>query len=316
MSLQTSAHSSSISYLFPGQGSQAVGMGREIYQEFPAARAVFDRADEVLGFPLSRLCFEGPEEELRQTVNAQPAILTASIATMQAIAEAGGEPSRLGPRFVAGHSLGEYTALVAAEALSFEDAVLLVRERGRLMWEAGQVREGGMAAIIGLDDSSVEQLCQQTGAEIANINCDGQIVISGEKEALVRAIDLARALGARRAVPLAVSGAFHSSLMRPALPGMVAALGRAVLKPPAVPVVANCTGEPLYEEAAIRQELAEQLYTCVRWSKSVKHMADHGVDTFLEIGPGNVLTSLVKRIAANAQAVSVESLESVRSLVG
>ena len=312
MSSAATQESTKVAYIFPGQGSQTVGMGRDLYEESPTARQVFDQADEILGFPLSKLCFSGSEEELRETVNAQPAILTTSMAALAAMAEARGYESPETPRFVAGHSLGEYTALVAAGSLTFEDALRLVRERGRLMHEAGQVREGGMAAILGLDLALVEQLCQQTGAEIANINTDGQIVISGAKQALVEALDLSKAMGARRAVPLVVSGAFHSSLMAPAVPGLVRALGRAQFASPAIPVISNGTGEPLADQAAIHQELQAQICRCVQWSKSIQYMTDNGVQTFLEIGPGNVLTGLVKRIAKGAQTFNIGSMASVR----
>ena len=313
MTQETQLGTSGFAYIFPGQGSQAVGMGWELYQSSPAARAVFDEADEVLGVRLSRLCFQGPEDELRQTVNAQPALLATSVAAIRAIAEVRDGRSVPAPRFVAGHSVGEYAALVAAGAVGFPQALQLVRERGRLMQEAGQVREGGMAAVLGLDLSAVEQVCQETGAEIGNINCDGQIVISGAKDALVRAIDLSRALGARRAVPLVVSGAFHSSLMKPAVPGMTEALGTALFYQPSVPVIANCTGEPLQEPADLRAELLDQICRCVQWSKSVGYMADNGVDTFVEVGPGKILAGLVKRIAKDAHVLNIGDPESVRA---
>ena len=316
MTQHTGLEPSGFAYIFPGQGSQAVGMGRELYQASPAAKAVFDEADETLGFSLSRLCFEGPEEELRQTVNAQPALLTTSIATMRAITEATSSGLPPMPKFVAGHSVGEYAALVAAGALGFSNSLDLVRERGKLMYEAGQVRESGMAAILGVDLSTVEQVCQETGAEIANVNCDGQIVISGNKQALVRAIDLSEALGARKAVALIVSGAFHSSLMKPAVSGMVTALGNTSFQQPSIPIIANCTGEPLHEAEALRQELVEQICTCVRWSQSVEYMANNGVETFVEVGPGKVLTGLVKRIAKDAQTINVGDPESIRSFTG
>ncbi|MSQ25322.1 MAG: [acyl-carrier-protein] S-malonyltransferase [Dehalococcoidia bacterium] len=300
-------------YVFPGQGSQAVGMGADLYEESPAARQTFEEADDILGFSLSKLCFWGPEEDLTQTVNAQPAILAASVASLRALTEAHGGLSGGAPAFVAGHSLGEYTALVSVGTLGFADALRLVRERGRLMQYAGQVREGGMAAILGLDDSLVEQVCQQTGAEIANINSSGQIVISGAKDALVRAIDLARAMGARKAIPLGVSGAFHSSLMEPAVPGMVEALEKARMVKAAVPVVSNTGAVPLSHAWEIRTELAEQLVRCVQWSKSVDFMVKSGVGAFVEIGPGRVLTSLAKRIAPDAKAIAVNDLASVRA---
>ncbi|MEE9284305.1 MAG: ACP S-malonyltransferase [Dehalococcoidia bacterium] len=314
MSNAPALESTEVAYIFPGQGSQAVGMGADLYSESPTARQVFEQADDVLGFSLSKLCFSGPEDELRQTANAQPAILATSMAAMAALAEARGYGTPEAPRFVAGHSLGEYTALVAAGALTFEDALRLVRERGRLMHEAGQVKEGGMAAILGLDLALVEQLCQQTGAEIANINSDGQIVISGAKQALVEALDLSRAMGARRAMPLVVSGAFHSSLMEPAVAGLARALDQTRFAPPAIPVISNCTGQPLADQASIHHELMQQICRCVQWSKSVQYMANNGVETFLEIGPGRVLTGLVKRIAKEAQTFNIDSMASVRTV--
>ena len=305
-----------IAYIFPGQGSQAVGMGYELYKTSPAARAIFDEADDALGVKLTRICFEGTEEELRQTVNAQPALLTASVATMASIAEARGSKPGSELRFVAGHSVGEYAALVAAEALPFREALRMVRERGQLMHKAGQVREGAMAAVLGLDMAAVEQLCQETGAEIANVNCDGQIVISGSKQALVRAIDLSRALGARKAIPLVVSGAFHSSLMKPAVAGMERVVKAAPFQDPAVPIISNLTARPIVRARDLPQELVQQICSCVRWSKSVEYMASNGVSTFVEVGPGKVLTALVKRIAPAARSFSVGDLASVRSFAG
>ncbi|MBM4406938.1 MAG: ACP S-malonyltransferase [Chloroflexi bacterium] len=302
-----------LAYVFPGQGSQAVGMGRDLFTESKAAKETFEEADDILGFSLSKLCFEGPDEQLKQTVNAQPAIMTASIAALRALGEVHGETFPSKPRFVAGHSLGEYTALVAANALPFNEALGLVRERGRLMQEAERMREGGMAAILGLDESLVEQVCQQVGIEIANINSDGQIVLSGTKEALVRAIDLARAMGAKRAIPLEVSGAFHSSLMQPAVPGMAQAIYKATIRNPQVPIISNTKAEPIARQGEIQAELIDQMVSCVRWTKSVEYMAANGVKTFVEIGPGKVLTGLIKRIAKEAQTLNVESMPSVRA---
>jgi len=307
---------STIAYIFPGQGSQSVGMGAELYKTSAAARATFDEADDILGYGLTHLCFEGPADTLRQTVHAQPALLTSSVATMASIAEARGGGTPPGARFVAGHSVGEYAALVAADALPFAEALRLVSERGRLMHEAGQVREGSMAAILGLDIAAAEQLCQATGAEVANVNCDGQIVISGPKQALVSAIDLARAIGAKKAIPLVVSGAFHSSLMAPAMDGMSQAIGGASFREPSVPVISNCTGDPLRTADALPPELIAQICSCVKWSKSVRHMAENGVDTFVEVGPGRVLTGLVRRIAPDSRTFSVSDIGSVRGFIG
>ena len=288
-------------------------MGQDLYKTSRSARSIFEQADDILHISLSKICFEGSEDELRQTVNAQPALLTTSVATLAAIAEAAGLKSTPPAMFVAGHSVGEYAALVASGALLFEDALKLVRTRGTLMHEAGQVQEGSMAAILGLDMASMEQLCQQTGAEIANINCDGQIVISGRKQALVTALDLAKALGAKRAIPLTVSGAFHSTLMRPAVAGMTKALERASFSDPSIPIVSNVTGQTLEHALELRPELVQQICSCVQWSRSVEYMVEHGVNTFVEVGPGKVLTGLVKRIATNAQTVNVGDLESVQA---
>jgi [acyl-carrier-protein] S-malonyltransferase len=266
-------------------------MARALVEAFPAAREAMAEADDILRFHLSRLCFEGPTEKLTDTVNAQPAILAASVATLRAIWDA--FPRLKKPIAVAGHSLGEYTALVAAGTLSYPDALRLVRERGRLMKEAGERRPGGMAAIISLNEEQVAQLCkqasQETGAivQVANINSPGQIVISGEHPALERAMELAKALGARRVVRLAVSIAAHSVLMAPA---------------------------PISAVEAVREELVSQLTGPVRWTASVQNMIRQGVDTFIEVGPGHVLSGLIRRIDRNVRTISINEPKDIEAL--
>jgi len=291
-----------VAYVFPGQGSQRTGMGCDLCSSSPGAREVFEEADLTLGFPLSRLCFEGPEEALRQTVNAQPAILAVSVAYLRASPEL---QDRV-PTFVAGHSLGEYTALVAAQVLAFADALYLARERGRLMQEAGEKAAGGMVAIIGLEEASVKDICEPTGTQIANINCPGQIVISGSTQALAQAIELAKAKGAQRTIPLQVSGAFHTPLMQHAAEGMSRAVSRATFHDPVVPVIANTTAQPITGAEAVKAELLNQLCHCVRWQRSIEYMIEEGVSTFAEIGPGQVLTGLIRRIDKEVQVLNME----------
>lgn len=299
-----------LAWVFPGQGSQEVGMGRDAFERFPEAREVFERADAVLDMPLSRLCFEGPEDDLRQTINAQPAIVTVSLAYLAAARGKNTAVEGL-PACVAGHSLGEYSALIAAGVLSFEDGVALVRERGRLMQAAGERNPGTLAAIMGLDESALEEVCQEAGAEICNLNSANQIVIGGERDAVLRAIDLARARGARRAVPLNVSAAFHSSLMQPAAAGMAAAIQRVNFHAPLVPIIANCSGEPVTGGEAIKEELVRQVSTAVQWRRSVVHMLQAGVSTFVEIGPGRVLSGLIRQIDRNARLVSIGNVAEI-----
>jgi [acyl-carrier-protein] S-malonyltransferase len=284
-------------------------MGRELYLSSPQAREAFEEADEALQFPISRLCFEGPEEQLRLTVNSQPAILTVSVACLRA-ADINGSVE---PVYVAGHSLGEYTALVAANVLDFADAVRLVRERGRLMHAAGEERPGSMAAVIGLDDESVDAVCRETGAQIANVNCAGQIVVSGTKETVASTMDLAQSRGAVGVVALDVSGAFHSELMQPAVEGMALAIDSLEFRHPEVPIVANCTARPMTTGEEVKEELLRQLCNCVQWQPSVEYMVGAGVSTFIEIGPGVVLSKLIKRISRSVQVLNMEDPESIQA---
>jgi [acyl-carrier-protein] S-malonyltransferase len=299
-----------VAYVFPGQGAQWVGMGRDLYQGFASAKAVFDQADEALGFPLSKLCFEGPEDELLQTINAQPAIVTVSFACLEAIR---GVNVVAPAAFVAGHSLGEYTALAAAGVLDFATTVYLARERGRLMHEAGQITPGGMAAIIGLDEAALNEVCVQSGARIANINCPGQIVISGAEDNLTKAMDLAKAKGAHRVIRLQVSGAFHTPLMQPAVDGMARVIANLSFKPPAVPIIGNTTAQPLATAELVKDELLRQLCNCVQWQRSVEYMVGDGVSTFIEIGPGRVLVGLIKRIDRSVNIVNIGDAEAVKN---
>jgi len=302
-----------IAYVFPGQGSQDIGMGRDVFDRYASAREVFDEADATLGFPLSQLCFEGPAAELTRTDNVQPAILATSIACLRAAQEAsnGNLPS---PSFAAGHSLGEYTALVAADVLSLGDAVRLVRERGRLMHKAGQKNQGSMLAIIGLDRAPVEDVCLQSGAELSNMNCPGQIVISGAVDALAEANNLAKTKGARRVIPLRVSGAFHSSLMEPIIAEFGEVLSNFAFRSPVTPIIANVSARPLTDVNSIIEELLYQLRRCIQWQPSIEYMVQEGVNCFYEIGPGRVLSGLIKRIDSGVRAFNISGIEDIAEL--
>ncbi len=303
----------STAFIFPGQGAQAVGMGSDAWHGSPAARAVFDEADRVLGVPLSRLILEGPADELVRSHNAQPAILCVSIAMLRATEEYIGT-AMPHPAFTAGHSVGEYAALVAAGSLSLSEGLRLVRARGELMQAACEATPSGMAALIGLTLEPARQACEGTGAQVANVNSAEQIVLGGPNDSLERAIENAKNAGARRAIPLEVAGAFHTEVMRPAQEAMANILSGSGLNTATVPVVANTTALPIESAEEVRAELGSQLCGCVYWQQSVELMAARGVDRFIEFGPGKVLAGLVRRIAPDAAALAVADLDAVSAL--
>jgi [acyl-carrier-protein] S-malonyltransferase len=294
-----------LALLFPGQGSQIVGMGLAAYQSSTAARAVFDSADLALQTGLSRLCFEGPEDELTRTINAQPAILTTSLAYLAAVLESGALEEL--PAFLAGHSLGEYTALVAAGSLNFADAVRLVRERGRLMEEAGERTAGTMAAIVGLTEEVVTEICRQSGAEACNFNARTQIVIGGPPQAIADAATLARERGGR-GLSMNVAGAFHTSLMEPAVEAFQKLLEGESLADPVIPVIGNVSAAPLRTAAECRSDLERQIASPVHWHQSILHMLEAGVRTFVELGPGKALTTMLKRDSPELELISLDGV--------
>lgn len=290
-------------------------MGKELYEQYPSARELYDLGDEILGFSLSRLCFEGPEAELLQTRNTQPAIAITSLAYLKVALEETPE-LRARPAYLAGHSLGEYSALVASGALEFGEAIKLLRVRGELMQTAGENNPGTMAAVLGLELADCQDVCREAGAEVCNINAPGQIVIGGQREAVVRALDYAKARGASKVVPLSVSGAFHSSLMKSAAEGMVGPVAQIAIETPLVPIVANCTATPIVQDVAIRNELVDQVCRPVQWSATVDFLAGEGVDTFIEFGPGRVLSSIIKRMLRKATCLNVNDVSSVSVELG
>lgn len=310
--------SRTLAFIFPGQGSQKVGMVRAWAENFEEARRTFEEADAVLGFPLSRLCWEGPEEELNLTANTQPALLTASVAIHRSLAAAGAGDVR--PVAMAGHSLGEYSALVAAGALDFADALRLVRRRGQLMQEAVPVGEGAMAALIGMDLQAATALAEEAAqgevCTVANLNGFVQIVLAGHKGAIDRAVALAKERGAKKATLLAVSAPFHSPLMKPAREGMAELLANTTFHDPAVPVVSNVDAAPATTGAAVRDALIRQIDSPVRWVECVLWMVEKpAVDFFLEVGPGTVLTGLTRRIATSTTVAGVGDPEQLRKLL-
>ena len=304
---------SDIAFLFPGQGSQSIGMGRDLAEQFPVAKAVFDEADEALGYSLSDLCFNGPEDQLKLTEFTQPAILTVSVAAARVLAEHG-----ITPAFAAGHSLGEYSAHVAAGTLSFADAVRTVRLRGQFMQDAVPAGQGGMSAILGLDAARIGDLCQQASDEHdcvvapANLNAPEQTVISGDAEAVARAGELCKEAGAKRVVPLPVSAPFHCKLMEPAAERLAAELERITFNDPTIPVASNVDARLVTRRADVRDCLIRQVTGAVRWVECIDLLKSSGATTFIEVGPGKVLSGLMRQIDRAQKMLNVEDSESLQ----
>lgn len=304
-----------IAFIFPGQGSQTVGMGRALANDVKKAAQIFQKADERLGFSLSNIIFEGPQEKLTLTENAQPALLTTSIAILELLKDHG-----ITADYAAGHSLGEYSALVAAGAISFEDAVYAVRKRGEYMEEAVPAGVGTMAAILGMEEADLEKVTDEITTngdivQLANLNCPGQIVISGTKKGVEDASQLAKERGAKKVIPLVVSGPFHSILMKPAAEKFTEILDEIEIRDAEIPVIANVTAAQMTESIDIKEKLIQQLYSPVRWEKSVETMLGEGVDTFIEIGPGKVLSGLVKKVNRRVNTYAISDQESLLEVV-
>jgi [acyl-carrier-protein] S-malonyltransferase len=313
-------HTMSIAFLFPGQGAQAVGMGKDLCESYPSAKAIFDQAQAETGLELKKLCFEGPEEELSRTDIAQPAIFTVSAAMLAAMHEVLGDDGieRIRPSWLAGLSLGEYTALYAADALDFGEMVKLVARRGELMQQAAMATPSGMVSVIGLDEQKATELCEAASEgqilTCANFNCPGQIVLSGEKHACKRAAEQAEQFGAKGAIELKVAGAFHSEIMRPAVAKFEKALQAVTFRDLKTPVVSNVDAKPYTSADAIRQKLLDQLVSPVRWEASMVELKAQGAEKFFEIGPGRVLAGLMRRIERRADFTSVNSQQAVEKL--
>ena len=299
-----------VGFLFAGQGSQYAGMGKDLYENFPESRLIFDKAEEALGFDLKQLCFEASEEELKVTRISQPAIVAVSIAAFSAFRLR----NNITPAYMAGLSLGEYSALIASGSIAFEDGIRLIKRRGELMDEAAKKYPGKMAVVLGLTVDRVKEICLASLAEIANLNCPGQIVISGNIPAIDKAVALCVEAGAKRVIPLEVSGAFHSSLMLEASVGLKEALDKTLITKPFVPVVCNYTALPQLDALGIKENLVHQVSSPVRWEDSMKFILSKNVTTFFEFGPGKVLKGLLRSIDANAQVVNIEKQADILAL--
>ena len=298
--------------LFAGQGSQVVGMGHDLAERFPAAQSLFNRANEVLGYDLAKVCVEGPEDMLKQTKNAQPGIFLTSWVALDILKS---KVPSLKPEAMAGLSLGEFTALTAAGVMSLEDGLKVVRQRGQFMQEACEATDGGMAAIIGLDEAATREVCEEAGAELANLNCPGQLVISGDSAAIEQACELAKEKGAKRALPLTVAGAYHSRLMKSASPKLEAALREIPLNLPNVTVISNVTAQPHATGGEILNRLVEQVTSPVRWEASIRYLIDHDFTRFIELGPGTALTGFIRRIDRSLEVHNVSNVQSLEKTV-